>query len=836
MATPQDIPQTLQQTFIIYSKLDRDGSHNVIIPSVPGVWQTAAFTCATGFKAVSGSYSSAVVDITPSLNDGLLSFEVMGKAQGAYHSGYFVLTLTTNGETEMSEETEEEIVKIASVTLDFTVRVVVYGKADVLAHNRAHTYYAGEYIEPFSVVPPTVNPIIDYGGTSGSLKDTTQQYDSGLYLTHIQDPIQFKTVDIKLGGTATRPGVYLAWIYANQWTEGGQYDNLPSTFDRGNNAAPLMITILDHDHAEGNLMVNATATVTAASCYRVVWLSETVKAVASAEYLYNCEMYKSSDTLWHGQYEDDKGYYTLLYQYRLRDEGGAWVLEGREIDSRSEDPPPDFEVYDTSDYRIEMQENPHVYGWSNVIIQGLTDFYMKARDIRGMDEQEAAEVPYQDYGFFNKIADGVWEQQIQYTPQYEGLTTAAERQFAAGKIYSELEELEGDFFEWDVQKIAIAQTVSPYAPPATEYYGSTPVRDVALTAGGTMHSLNGEKEDGVVVPAGKRWKYWPGARRIVPLNGSSGDWTSLPNIVVTYESETRSNGRRREDYSNQALSGDVVHVEEDTISSTETHFSGALPGNGQSRLGNLIQLAVGASDDGNGTYNGISSWKRSETFTNSFGTVVTYREITDTADGVVYDAFGGYGIYLASGPFSGLCKHQALSAEMASFSASGTAITNRHEVVNDVVTDTPGTVAFGAKASFVSDRVVVVDGTVLSVTYGQEKITEAANGSYSYGYTTADDSYSETGGGTFSATSNRTSINGENDGTTTVIYTPNGGTAEEVVSPDPDGTVYQQALEDYASGINIPPPSWTGPPSELMTEVIITWNESYSREAFVFTP
>ncbi|MGE4563371.1 MAG: hypothetical protein AB7F32_00745, partial [Victivallaceae bacterium] len=783
----------------------------------------------TGIAEAAGAYESAAVDITPVLNDGVISFEVIGKQQGVYGSGTFVLTLTTNGDAEL---------EIEAATVSYTLHVVVFGKADILGWGRAKTYYVGDYVERFSIASSPINPVIDYGATvSGSLKDITGTYDSGLSVTHVTD-LTGRTVGIELGGTAVRPGVYLVWVFINCWTEGGQYDNLPSSFDRGNNAVPLVVTILDDDFAEGNLMVCSPAEVSVpAACYRAVWLSETVQAIASAEHLYNCELGQISEMLWAGSYVDDRGTYTITYQYQLRNDGDAWLLEGREIDSRSEDPPPPFEVYESSDLRLEGQTVPHIYGWTNVILQGLTAFALWARP--------TSEDPWTLYGFFNLLAPSVYEQQIQYTPQYEGYVTAPERQFASGLIYSEDPEIEGDFTGYLVKKEPITTMVTPYAPPATEFYNTMAIRDVATIISADMirddkkvvalipHSLYGQR-DGISVPGGEAWRYWAGARRIVPLNGTSGDWASLPPVTVTYESENRTTSRSRADYNNQALSGDHEVQKADLVDRETITYNGSIAGGGQQRDLQSILLAIGATNTGHGKYDSSSSiWTVTE-FTNQLGTTTDDREIVETEIGEGDNAFGAFAVYVASGPMTGLCKHQAVAVEMGTFSGSGETVKNRHEDLNGVINDYPSAGTFGITAAFNSERPVVVSGATLGVSYDYEHVEQSVSGTVSYGYESGDGTYSETGGGIFGATHSRTTVNGETVGTTTVIYTPTGEPEQVTTSDDPDGSVYAQALENFSGGIEIPPPAWEGPPGDLMTSTLVSWTEQYYKRKFSF--
>lgn len=798
-----DFPRTTQQSFIIYSKLERDSSDELIIPSGPMSWQVAAFTSETGFATAAGAYESAVVDITPVLTDGVLSFEVSGKQQGVYHSGTFQLTLTTVGDAEADIEP-------ASAT--FTIPVVVFGKADLLGHNRTLTCYVGEYVEPFSIVPTAINPIIDYGGSTGALKDVTRQYNSGLSVSAETDLLG-KVTDIKLGGRAARPGVYLAMVFANQWTEGGQYDNLPSTFDRGNGYVPFIVTILDHDHADGNLMVSAKATVGPAAHYRVVMLTATVEAFASAEYLYNCEMTQASSILWSGSYSDDKGEYTITYEYQLRLDGDTWKLEGREIDSRSEDPPPAFDLYDSSAKRLPEQDVPHVNGWANVGIQGLTEFALRAR--------EFPDDPWVLFGFFNHLAPSVWEQQPMYCPQFEGLVTAPAVQFDGGYIYSEDEEITNDFEGFLVKKEFIAHVVTPYAPPASEKYTYTtipeegdpetitrPVRDVAARIGNVPHSLAGDRPGNVGVPGGDPWGYWAGARRITPKNGTSGDIVTTETMGCSYSHVVSHDYRKKNYYdTSQPQSGEDASAESNISWSGEFSLD-----KGQERNADRILLAIGmivGDSNLSRTYTSTTSqWNTDTGYIYSDTTEVTKE---NNGDGV---SLSQGAVYVSSGPMSGLCKHEAVATGWAGVYIDGTEDIHTVRTIiqtglPDNVTTTDTTAPLNQSAYYLANSLAVVSGDTITIV-GYKRITKilSATSAKNWQYEYMDDPWSESGVGSCEATHSSVQeiINGVNigSGTTYSKFIINGVETEETVS-DPDGSIYASLLDSFID-IEIPPP------------------------------
>lgn len=829
-----DFPRTTQQSFIIYSRLDRAGDDSLIIPSVPVVWQSAAFTSETGFATASGAYESDAVDITPVLSDGVLSFEVSGKQQGVYHSGSFELTLTTVGDAEAEIEP-------ASAT--FTIPVVVFGKADLLGGNRTRTYHVGDYVEPFSIVPTAINPVIDYGGTAGALKDVTQRYDSGLHLTHVQDMIQQKTVDIKLGGTAARPGVYLAWVFANQWTEGGQYDNLPGSFDRGNNAVPFIVTILDHDHAEGNLMVSAKATVGPASHYRVVMLTEAVQAFASAEYLYNCEMTQASSTLWAGSYTDDKGEYTITYQYQLRLDGDTWKLEGREIDSRSEDPPPAFDLYDSSAKRLPEQDVPHVNGWT-VGIQGLTEFALRAR--------EFPDDPWELFGFFSRLAPSVWEQQPMYCPQFEGLVTAPAVQFDGGYIYSEDEEITNDFEGFEVKKEFISRVVTPYAPPASEKYTYTtipadgdpvtitrPVRDVAARIGNVPHSLNGDRPGNVGIPGGDPWGYWPGARRITPKNGTSGDLSITASMSCQYRQYSMSESSSWHKIAPETRNDIELSSKEES----ELTWSGEIDIAGcQIRADQVIaaMLAVDTDAASQIHYTHTATDQSIYYYSEDGDTVTTTVSIAES-DGECDGSARAF-IYLASGPFTGLCKHQAVTTGGASFNVSGTVTGNTVQTITQpdtptVVNESTFSYPIAAGSSYLAMSLTVIPDDHLFVA-GYSRITRSRSTTMSKGYMHNCDEPPfpdpESGETSLVVTHNsiNETINGVdiNTGTTHSVLNVNGVVTEETAS-DPDGSIYESLAQSFPDD-PLPPPSGGWTPTS--TEISFTQARTESEESIVF--
>ena len=259
-ASIPDIPRATQSTFICFSKLQRQ-NRELVIPSPIPVSTSPSFTSVTGIKSVSGGLNADKISITPKVENGNVSWEVIGYEQMASGDWTFNCTVKTNGNSEL-----------ASASVQFTFHVRLRARSDVWGSPNRFYVEKGGNMEFASVLPGGVNPVIDYGANQElELRDTSigkwENYtdDSGMERKRwIGEPSgltvrfirQGNTVtDIQVGGVGSRVGLYVFWVYRNEWTEGGQYDNLPQTFLQGSNAAPVFIEV----HPRAALPVGAYA-------------------------------------------------------------------------------------------------------------------------------------------------------------------------------------------------------------------------------------------------------------------------------------------------------------------------------------------------------------------------------------------------------------------------------------------------------------------------------------------------------------------------------------------------------------------------------------------------
>ena len=260
MAVIPDIPKSTQSTFICFSKLQRQ-NRELVIPSPIPVSISPSFTSVTGIKSVSGGLNVDEISITPKVENGNVSWEVIGYEQMASGDWTFNCTVKTNGSSEL-----------ASASVQFTFHVRLRARSDVWGSPNRFYVEEGENMEFASVLPSGVNPTIDFGANQElELRDTAigkwESYtdDSGMKRKRwVGEPSgltvrfirQGNTVtDIQVGGVGARVGLYVFWVYRNEWTEGGQYDSLPETFLQGSNAAPVFVEV----HPRAALPVGAYA-------------------------------------------------------------------------------------------------------------------------------------------------------------------------------------------------------------------------------------------------------------------------------------------------------------------------------------------------------------------------------------------------------------------------------------------------------------------------------------------------------------------------------------------------------------------------------------------------
>lgn len=823
IAKPKDVPICIQQTFIIYSSMPRDGQ-TLILPGTPKIRQAADFSCVTGFESATGSFSNGVIEITPEVSaSGALSFTVIGKEQGATGSASFSLTLKTKGNDSL-----ESCVKT------FTIRVIILGRSDLFSADRVRTLYVGDRVETQSILPPLLNPTIDFGAPTGPIMDNSGKYSSGISVS-LETDATGRVVDVKMSGTAARPGVYCVWVTANQYDEGGKYDFLPQTFQAGNGTVPLILQIIDCDYADGLLMLAEPAVLEAASVYRVVWASEMVFSFPSAEHLINCEMAPQSDGSFLGSYSEKKTAgdgtpYTLLYEYRLRANGTFWKLEGREKDSR-ESGEKTWDEYDQSAFRIPGQTLPHVWNWPEVILQAPSRFMLHRRPA------ESPEANWENCGFFHEIAPDIYEQQLQYTPQFPGLIMPLERRFNSGWILGgESHQFDG----YEIKKIPFSEIVTPFAPPQSEFYGEDLTREITALAPDCPLGLSGQVQDGISVIPGNRWRYWPGIRRVVPANGTELHPVQR-TFSITYHLKDESASEYISEYVNNGLSGIIGKSESSRETISEVSYSGSIDMDGQTRDGAELRMLIGAS------YSGSGSSTKSDIYTENINehhmTDPSYEWVSSTVNEETYngsgDNFHGFGAYyFGSGPCETPFSHDAVATAAASFSGSGVATGFRRETINGETTETELEARdFSASGSFFSDELKVFSSDVipsLSYDYGEQSRT--VSGKLSWGYEGFDPEYIKNGGWSYYITWSAQDRNGRKTGETYYEKIENGEVVETGTLEDPDGSQFGILLDRLARGDDVPEADdYTGKPENLMFNMDSDWSESRHEKTVSFS-
>lgn len=514
MALPVDLPRPNGQTFVIYSRLQRDGSGALIVPSAPYVGQSIAVDSITGIASASGGLNNANLSISPVVSGGALTWNVQGKAQCAYGVYSFSCTIATNGDSGVMEAGQ----------VSFTFRVLLLGKAHLYAPVVRY-FRVGEKLEGTSIVPQTVNPLIDYGasvdgalrhGTEGAVETYTDSgitrtrwvgYASGFVVQHVKDQTG-RTTDIRLYGAAERPGVYVVWVSAAQWGEGGQYSTLVNPFPPGNGSVPVIVSIYDTELPDGTLGVRVNALYDPAPVRTVVHY-ERADAPASAAHLYDVT-FTPGTTEWTAEYtEDPQGQTPVYFEYQILLDGSAWKLNGRTY-AQGETPP----AWDTLDSAANPSGAtlPPVHGWSYSVFRANPAFYL--------DSDTPAKV-----GFYAEIGEDMYQQTPVYTPQYEGITMPPKFRNNGGYI------INGD----EPGRMAIPGAVIPYAPPVIEFVGSTPVRDVALDIGSTL--LNISSDTDLRINGYGIFPFWHDHRRFVPGNGSTGDMSLATTVPFRFAQE-----------------------------------------------------------------------------------------------------------------------------------------------------------------------------------------------------------------------------------------------------------------------------------------------------------
>ena len=565
---PVDLPHPDGQTFVIYSKLQRVGSASVapvLIPSAPRVEQSVGISSVTGIASASGGLDNDVLKITPVVSNGELSWEILGKQQMAAGNFSFRCTVTTNGEEDVWERG----------TLSFTFRVILFGKAHMYKP-RVFYFKVGDSISELSVVSGGINPLIDYGASvEGELRHGTQGeeeeyeetingqtvtrtrfagYRSGFHVYHyrVWDGLSQRTTDIRLNGTAARPGVYVFWTYTNQWGEGGKYDYYPQSFPPGNNAAPVIVSIYDTELPDGAVGVLCSAGYDPTPVRHVVHYGRTRADADVAEawetpaiHLTDAKFEESGGT-WTALFtENPQSQSPLYFEYQLVLDDDTWILSGRmyargeavpswtELD-RADNPTWEIEVDDgeggTTTETV-SGELPPVHGWRYATFRANPAFYLEKKPEDDPEDETSEPEANPMNGFYVRLGDGGYQQMPVWTPQYEGIWMPPEYRCNSGYIVT-------DEAAEDETRTPVAGSVIPYAPPVAEYLGTTPLRDVALDLGDTLFNVSSDSDlrfNGYGI-----FPVWHDHRRFVPGNGSSGDVRHAATVGFGYHHIERS--------------------------------------------------------------------------------------------------------------------------------------------------------------------------------------------------------------------------------------------------------------------------------------------------------
>lgn len=798
---PPDVPITDGQTFIIYSKLQRSGTA-LVIPSLPHVQQMVGVSCRTGIASAVGGLDNAVVSISPVVSLGVLTWNIQGKQQGADGEYSFSCVITTNGSDE-SESTSSSAPQYAAASVTFTFRVLVLGKAHLFAP-RTYYFRVGQTLAGTSIIPAAVNPVIDYGasvegalrhGTEGTTETYTESgitrtrwvgYASGLTVTRRQE--LGRTADILLSGTAARPGVYVVWVTCTQYGEGGQYDSLPGSFPPGNGAVPVLVSIYDTELPDGMLGVLVAAQTAFAAMRAPIRYTGTADTAAHL-----CDVTLTEADGWTATYtENPQGQTPVYFEYRLVLTSGVWHLQGRYY-ARGEAAPAwvDLDTVNNPTWTVDGDSvaatRPPVHGWTYTTFRADPAFYLESATAGKS-------------GFYSPIGEDAFQQVPVYTPQYAGLTMPPEYRNNGGYI------IHGD--EPGTKK-AIAGAVIPYAPPVTEYIGSTPIRDVALDIGKTL--LNISNDSDLRVNGYGVFPFWHDHRRFIPGNGSTGDISLGASVSFGYSRIVHSASFSE----GETYTPEAGRVTDYTSSESESDANYSLTmtatlGSYQSRSGaELLDLLYSSGsmpnitldrkestddlfryyDAGGGNYDQRHTWEETEAIDTATGGYV-FAALYPTS-GVQYVSGTPYArpqhrtFTVARGEFSGSCTTEKTTRETWEITGDEPTVIENTEAgtwsgggsfATPEVTPISGdALTVGTMASYAGTKTYTRTSSAPSITYedpqtGQEITTTAESWSYSLTWTGA---FTNRGG----------------SGTLTEVYTHNGVTTT-TVSDDPDAELF----------------------------------------------
>lgn len=802
---PPDVPITNGQTFIIYSKLQRNGTA-LVIPSTPHIGQTVGVSSITGIASAVGGLDNAKIKIDPVVSLGALTWNIQGKQQGADGEYSFSCVITTNGSDE-SESASSSSPQYAAATVTFTFRVLVLGKAHLYAP-RIYYFRVGQTLAENSIVPTAINPVIDYGasqegalrhGSEGTTETYTESgitrtrwigYASGFTVTHYRkfDGTSYKTTDIRLSGTAARPGVYVVWVTCSQWSEGGQYDSLTGSFPPGNGMVPVIVSIYDTELPDGMLGVLVAAQTSFAAMRAPIRYTGT-----ATEAVHLCDVTLTEADNWAATFtENPQGQTPVYFEYRLVLTSGVWHLHGRYY-ARGEAAPAwvDLDTVNNPTWTMDGDSvaamRPPVHGWTYTTFRADPAFYLESATTAKT-------------GFYSAIGEDAFQQVPVYTPQYAGITMPPEYRNNGGYI------IHGD--EPGMKK-QIAGAVIPYAPPVTERIAQYPIRDVALDIGPTLLNISNDSE--LRINGYGIFPFWHDHRRFVPGNGSTGDIALGASISFRFARTVHSKSfQKGETYTPKA--GRVTDYTSSEINNDASYSltMTAQLGNIQSRSGaELLDLLYNSdvmpdirldrqkrTDDlfryyeyGGGHSDQRHTREETETIDTTTGGHV-FAVLYPTSGilygyAIPYDKPWHYTFTIARGEFSGSCTTEKTTRET-------------WEITGDEPTVIENTEAgtWGGGGSFATPEVTPISGDALTVgtmsSYAGTKTYTRASSAPSITYedpqtgqeitTTAESwSYSLTWTGAFT--------NRGGSGTLTEVYTHNGVTTTTVLD-DPDAELF----------------------------------------------
>lgn len=834
---PPDVPRTDGQTFIIYSKLQRSGTA-LVIPSAPHIGQTVGVTSKTGIASAVGGLDNENLSISPVVSGGALTWNIVGKAQGVAGTYSFTCTITTNGSDE-SESGSGDVPQYAAATVAFTFRVLLLDKAHLYAP-RTYYFRVGQSLAATSIIPSAVNPVIDYGasqegalrhGTEGTIETYTQDgvtrtrfvgYASGLTVIHIRDQ-QGRTTDIRLSGKAARPGVYVVWVTASQWSEGGQYDTLPGSFPPGNGSVPVIVSIYDTELPDGMLGVLVSAGLDKTALRQAIRYTGTANEAAHLG-----DVTLTEDGNWAATFtENPQGQTPVYFEYQLVLTSGVWHLQGRYY-ARGEAAPAwvDLDTVNNPTWTVDGDSvaatRPPVHGWQYTTFRADPAFYL-----------EDLTTPAKN-GFYSGLGNDGFQQVPVYTPQYEGITMPPEYRCNGGYIVTS-EVGEGE------KRTQISGAVIPYAPPVTEFIGSTPVRDVALDICDTL--LNVSSDSDLRVNGYGVFPFWHDHRRFVPGNGSSGDMALSASLRFGY---TRS--QYSESFSEgEAYTPEAGRVTDYTSSENATRAGYSLTmiatlGSLQSRSGaELMALLFNSGAMPDITIDRVESsadlFRYYEAGGGNYDQRHTYSltETVDTAtDGYVFAAlYPASGIRYVGGTPYATPKHGTFTVAHGKFSGACTTEKVEREtweITGDDPTVIENTSAgtWGSGGDIALNEVEPIIGDAL---YSGNLSYYSGTKSYSRSSSGADPvedpdtgeiTMQSNGAWSYSLTWTGTFTNAGGEGLLTEIYTLN-GVATTTKSNDPDGTLFETRKAAIEALPRVQGLTWTD-----------AWTSSENSEAYSF--